>query len=122
MIWQVPAAEWPAVLEQFGRGHHAWLATVHVVDRQGGVSRGDRRPLKAATAIAGAVRLDFFDDGHSLSVRRPCGLRIQETESGLTQAMELETADGQLVRVAFRATARPEQLDGVAPGELTACR
>ena len=122
MARHVPAGEWQAVLEQIGREHRAWLATVHILDHQGTVSRCDQRPVKGATAIADAVRLDFFDDGHSVYVPRPCNLRIQETEPGLRQAMEFDTADGQLIRVAFRATARPEQLDGVAPGELTACR
>jgi hypothetical protein len=36
--------------------------------------------------------------------------------AGITLARELH---GQLIRLAFRAAALPEQLDGLAPGELT---
>ena len=122
MTRQVTAGEWPAVLDRFGREHRAWLATIHIVDGRGTVSRFDRRRVKSATALDDAVRLEFLDARQSVCVRRPCGLRIQEIEPGLTQALEIDTVDGQLIRVAFRATARPEQLDGVAPGELTGCR
>jgi hypothetical protein len=122
MTRQVAPGEWPAVLERFGREHRAWLATIHIVDGRGTVSRFDQRPVKSAAAIGDAVRLEFLDERQSVCARRPCGLRIQEIEPGLTQAMEIETVDGQLIRVAFRATARPEQLDGVAPGELPPCR
>lgn len=122
MTRQVASGEWPAVLERFGREHRAWLATIHIVDGQGTVSRFDRRPVKSATATKDAVRLEFLDQRPSVCARHPCALRIQEIEPGLTQAVEIDTVDGQLIRVAFRATARPEQLDGVAPGELTACR
>ena len=120
MTRAVPADEWQAVLERFGREHRAWLATIHVVDGRGTVSRFDRRPVKSATALGDAVRLEFLDERPSVCARHPSGLRIQEIEPGLTQAMEIDTVDGQLIRVAFRATARPEQLDGVAPGEWLA--
>jgi hypothetical protein len=49
-------------------------------------------------------------------------LRIQQTDIGLAQALEIDRSDGQLIRLAFRATAMPDQLDGLAPGELTADR
>ena len=122
MTRQVASGEWPAVLDRFGREHRAWLATIHIVDGRGTVSRLEQCPVKSATAMTDAVRLDFLDQRLSVCARRPCALRLQEIEPGLTQAMEIDTADGQLIRVAFRATARPEQLDGVAPGELPACR
>ncbi len=49
-------------------------------------------------------------------------MRIQQTDIGLVQALEIDGPDGQFIRLAFRATAMPEQLDGLAPGELTADR
>jgi len=45
-------------------------------------------------------------------------MRIQETDIGLAQALEIDGLDDQFIRLAFRATAMPEQLDGLAPGEL----
>jgi hypothetical protein len=120
MTREVPAGEWQAVLERFGGEHRSWLATIHIVDGRGTVSRFARRPIKSAAAKGDAVRLEFLDERPSVCAWQPSGMRIQEIEPGLTQAMEIDTVDGQLIRVAFRAMARPEQLDGVAPGELPA--
>jgi hypothetical protein len=119
MIRDVPAGEWGSFLEPFGLEHRAWLATVHVVDARGTVTRSARIPLKSAAASADAVTLEFIGDAHSLSAHRPCALRIQETDIGLVQALEIDGSDGQFIRLAFRATALPEQLDGLAPEELT---
>jgi hypothetical protein len=44
-------------------------------------------------------------------------LRIQQTDVCVDQALEFDVPDGQFIRPAFRATALPEQLDGLAPGE-----
>ena len=122
MIREVPAGEWRRFLERFSREHRAWLATVHVVDARGTVTRCAQIPLKSAAASADAVTLEFLHEAHSLCARNPSALRIQRTDIGLAQALEIDGSDGQLIRLAFRATAMPEQLDGLAPGELTADR
>jgi hypothetical protein len=122
MIRDVPAGEWGSFLEEFGLGHRAWLATVHVVDARGTVTRSAQIPLKSSAASADAVTLEFIGEAHSFSAHAPCALRIQETDIGAVQALEIDGPDGQFIRLAFRATATPEQLDGLAPGELTADR
>jgi hypothetical protein len=118
VIHEIPAGEWFPFLEGFSRTHRAWLATIHVVDTGGAVTRWTQVGLKSATYVVDAVRFEFMDEGHSLSARRPCALRIQQTDIGAVQAIEADTLDGQLIRLAFRATALPEQLDGLAPGEV----
>lgn len=75
--------------------------------------------IKTASGSIAGVRLEFISDADSLYVDRPCVLRTQQTDDGLIQALEIETATDDFVRLAFRATARPEQLDGLAPRELT---
>jgi hypothetical protein len=120
LIQDAPTGEWDRFLEQFGREHRAWLTTVHVVDARGGaVTRSPQIPLKSAAASANAVSLEFLREPHSICARHPCAVRIQQTESGLVHALEIDGSDGQLIRLAFRATAMPEQLDGLAPGELS---
>jgi hypothetical protein len=47
-------------------------------------------------------------------------VRVQEANDGAEWALEIDTAEGAFMRIAFRATALPEQLDGIAPGELRA--
>jgi hypothetical protein len=122
MIREVAAGEWRPCLERFSCEHRAWLATVPVVDAKGTVTRRAQVPLKSAAASADAVELEFLHEAHSLYAHNPSGLRIQQTDIGLVQALEIDGSDGQLIRLAFRATAMPEQLDGLAPGEQPADR
>jgi hypothetical protein len=67
-----------------------------------------------------------FANGISLCAPRPSAMRVQEARDGAEWALEVDTADGAFIRMAFRATALPEQLDGIAPGEVAvevfACR
>jgi hypothetical protein len=117
----VPAVEWRSFLERFGRRHRAWLATIH------GIERG--RPVTRVTSAAfesvalerhdseQVVRLTFAN-GVSLCAPRPRGVRVQRTVEGAESALEIETANGAFIRMAFRATALAEQVDGVTPGEL----
>jgi hypothetical protein len=119
LIQEVPTGEWEQFLERFGREHRAWLATVNVVDAHTSVQRSTAVPMKAASTSADLVKLEFLGERQPVCVRRPCIIRIQQTNLGLVQALEVETVHGQFVRLAFRATAMPEQLDGVARGELS---
>jgi hypothetical protein len=119
MIREVPIREWGSFLEPFGCEHRGWLATVHVVDARGTVTRSSSIPLKAVAVSADTVKLEFLGEGRAVSIHSPRTVRIQEAAIGLVQALEIETSHGQFMRLAFRATARPEELDGLAAGELT---
>ena len=81
------------------------------------MTRSAQIPLKSAAASADAVTLEFLGEARSVCVRSPGTMRIQLTDVGAAQALELDVPDGQFIRLAFRATAMPEQLDGLAPGE-----
>lgn len=119
-IHDVPESEWRSFLERFSREHRAWRATVY------GLEQGAPVRLVQSVAIR-SVTLEgippdwllrvTFADGVSLCVPHPCALRVQRRRDGAERALEVETVDGAFVRVAFRATALPEQLDGIAPGE-----
>ena len=117
MIRDIPPQKWTSVLEQFGREHRAWLATLHAVERGTDVTRAVELPLKSATAADGIVELDFLGHWPSLRARRPSVVRLQLTDAGAVLALEIDTSDGRFIRLAFRATALPEQVDGLAPGE-----
>ena len=122
VIHDVPRAEWPTFLEQFNRQHRAWLATIHGMEHGRPVTRVPSVPIHAVTLVSelaeDTLRLTL-GNGISLCAPRPRALRVQETEDGIERALEIETVDGALVRIAFRAAARPDQLDGLAPGEAT---
>jgi hypothetical protein len=76
--------------------------------------------LKSVMLESGAsgpiVRVTFIN-GVSLCVARPCVVRVQ-ADDGAERALEVETTDCGFIRLAFRATVLPEQLDGVVPLEL----
>jgi hypothetical protein len=118
----VPPREWRAFLERFSREHRAWLATTHCIGPAAPVTRIRSQALESVAlqrrALEHVVRLTFAG-GQSLHARRPRAIRVEQLESGAERALEIDTADDTFVRLAFRATALPQQLDGVAPGEVT---
>jgi hypothetical protein len=121
-IQDVPRCEWGSFLEGFSREHRAWIGTIHGLVAGAPVTHIPSVALKSATLENGAAGLILritFVNGVSLCSVRPCVVRVQ-TDEGAQRALEVETADGGFIRLAFRATALPEQLDGIAPGELMA--
>ena len=117
----VPAVEWRTFLEGFGRRHRGWLATIHGLERGAPVTRIPSLALAAVTLDGGGpddvVRLTFAN-GVSLCAPRPRAVRVQRTELGAERALEIDMADEGFLRMAFRATALPEEVDGAAPTEL----
>src|SRR5574339_882640 len=120
-IVAVPAVEWCVFLERFTRRHHGWLGTIHGVSRDVPLTRVPSEPLESVALERcdsdSLVRITLVN-GVSLCAPQPRGLRVQQTLEGAEVALEIDTASGALIRLAFRATALPEQLDGLAPKEL----
>ena len=124
-VTAIPAVEWQSFLERFGRRHRAWLMTVHGVEQGMPVTRAVSVRLESvALERCGQdylVRVTFGNGG-SLCAPRPRAIRVQQTVEGAEWALEIETADGAFVRLAFRATTMPDQLDGLVHGELSSSR
>ena len=119
----VPPSEWRPFLDRFSREHRAWIATIHGVVGGTPVTRVPCVALKSVTledGVSGPVLRVTFINGVSLCATRPCAMRVQQMSNGAECALEVDTADAGFIRLAFRAAALPEQLDGVAPGELSA--
>jgi hypothetical protein len=116
----VPRSEWRSFLHAFSRSHRAWLATIHGFVGEATVTHIPSVALKSVTLddtrSDSVVRITFIN-GISLCAARPCVLCVQ-SDNGAERALEIETAEGGFIRLAFRATVLPEQLDGVAPAEL----
>jgi hypothetical protein len=121
-IRSVPLSEWRSFLEAFSRAHCAWIGTIHGVVAGAPFIQIPSVAVRAITLerdVSGPVLRISFVNGLSLCAVRPCVIRVQE-EDDAERALEIETAGGEFIRLAFRATALPEQLDGLAPGELSA--
>lgn len=106
----IAPAEWRAFLERLAREHRAWLATV---DRDGRVEVRDE-PLRAIRAERG---IDLELGGRVVHVDAPRALRVQETQEGAPEALELHEGSGSTVTMRFRISQPPGELDGLAPGE-----
>jgi hypothetical protein len=119
----VPRSRWADVLEQFSRGHRGWLTSVVTV-RLGPelMSHTDWRPLDSVTVTQSAGRPSAirvkFQGGPTVCVRAPRTLGVDRRDDGAERALEIDAAEGEFVRVVFRATALPEEVDGIAPAEL----
>ena len=115
----VPRSEWPSFLEAFSRAHRAWMGTLHGLVEQASVTHIPSVALRSVI-LEGNVSCPIlritFANGVSLCAARPRVVRVQ-SDDGAERALEVETEDDGFMRLAFRATALPEQLDGLAPGE-----
>lgn len=122
-VHDVPRSRWADVLEQFSRGHRGWLASLVTV-RPGPelASRTDWYPLESVTVAqterhTTAIRV-AFQSGPIVCVRAPRTLGVDRRDDGAERALEIDAAEGEFVRMVFRATALPEEVDGIAPAEL----
>ena len=121
-VRDVAQPEWREFLERFGREHCAWIGSVHGLVAGAPITRIPSVALKAVALESGdagpIVRITLINNV-SLCAVRPSVVRIQ-ADDGAERALEVETADGGFIRLAFRASAFPDQLDGIAPGESVA--
>jgi hypothetical protein len=122
-VHDVPRSRWADVLEQFSRGHRGWLASVVTV-RPGPelMFHTDSRPLDSVTVTPSAGRPSAirvtFQGGPTVCIRAPRTLGVDRRDDGAERALEIDAAEGEFVRIVFRATALPEEVDGIAPAEL----
>lgn len=109
---EIPPREWGGFLERFGLRHRAWLASVQ---------EGAEHPLRSVSAERAdghvdAIVVRFGDDAPALRLEAPRALRVEQTPAGEEVGLDVETARG-TAKLRFRAAARPEQLDGLAPSQ-----
>jgi hypothetical protein len=124
---EIPAAKWPEFLQDFTRGHRAWLATVDRTPPGAPVRvEAIERPLRSVTPEMSArdvvaIEIRFQQDSHipdAIRVDAPTRIRVNETMEGTAQGLEIQDEHGDCTRVRFRAAPAAEMLDGIAPGEL----
>jgi hypothetical protein len=126
MIRDVARPDWVPFLDRFSREHRGWLTTIEQSDESGRTGRPQvvERPLGSLEAHVrdegvAAITVHFaerVDDRADVRVDAPVGLRVAETERGAERGLEITTPTGS-TRLTFRATALPEEVDGLAPTE-----
>ena len=118
----IPRTEWPAFLDAFSRQHQGWLTTVEVVATGLGVHRevrekpltgisedGKRGDLASISISAG----ELPEDHVTHVVLHPSRVALELTEEGAHKGLRIESEDGEMTLVLFRAPALPETLDGM---------
>lgn len=127
-VREIPTNEWENFLEEFSRGHRAWLATIdHVSPASGRRVEAVERPLHSVTPTTQAgsvvsIEIHFQEDSlarEPVRIDAPLKVRVDESTDGSARGLEIVDEDGECTRLSFRASPRPEMLDGIAPGELS---
>jgi hypothetical protein len=113
---EVPRQEWGAFSQQFSRDHREWLVDVA---RSGEGSKSSREahglPFEALTfhldhtqeVFSIIARKNGIPQGHAYqSVRRPCRVIIERTESEVI--LHIDSAGGALTIIRFHRVATPD--------------
>lgn len=122
MFEEIPKTQWIPFLDTFSRAHEGWLVSVDVFDSdRTGATEAEEQPLIGITA-------DHGGDRPSVSVvvgREPDGVlthliegagrvRLNRTDDGTEEAVEIEDAEGRVTTVRLRTAIAPEMVDGMA--------
>jgi hypothetical protein len=117
---EIPEREWIRFLDEFSLAHEGWLVSIDVYEPdQSGATEAVEQPLVGVTADRGgetpSVSVVVGRDGEELTrlIHGVRGVRINRTEDGAEQALEIEDRDGRITVVRFRSAVRPETVDGV---------
>jgi Family of unknown function (DUF5335) len=120
---EIPHDEWISFFDEFSRQHEGWLATVEVLGADLGTQVEARElPLVGVTADLKGETEDAVSiftgaaaaDNVTHTVIAPAHVRLEETESGAHQALQIVSRSGETTLIRFRSAVLPEALDGVA--------
>ncbi len=114
---EIAHQQWKAFLLAYGRQHAGWLA--RFVAPEGPAT--DLLPLRdiRLECVDGHDRIVFVLGPEEHVVPHPRHLHALRTDEGGHRGLEVISSDGDVTALHFRVAARPETLDGMAPGEPT---
>lgn len=119
---EIPRDEWSTFFDAFSRSHEGWLATVEVLGRDIGAQvEANDLPLVGVTAELKGGETDTVSiimgeatgDHITHTVTRPTHVRVEQTESGAVEALQVESAEGSRTLLRFRSAVLPEMVDGI---------
>jgi hypothetical protein len=118
----IPRTEWAPFLDAFSRQHEGWLTTIEVVTSGLGAHREVRdKPLTGITedrkrGDVASVTISAGDrpeDHVTHVIERPSRVALELTEEGAHKGLRIESENGEMTLVLFRAPALPETVDGM---------
>src|SRR5437764_2122926 len=119
---EIPREEWNAFFEVFSKQHEGWLATVEVLGRDiGAQEEAHELPLVGITADSKGGDADAVsiivgkaaEDHITHTITQPAHVRLEQTESGADEALQIEGVDGVTTLLRFRFAMLPELVDGI---------
>jgi hypothetical protein len=115
---EIPRGEWGAFLDAFSRQHRGWLVSIDVLGIDIGAQPEARDVPLEGTTFDHESDLIVITAGRDAarvthSVRDPLNVRLRQAEDGADEALQIESTAGERTIVRFRATARPEMVDGL---------
>ena len=127
----IPSEQWQDFCQTFSRAHRGWLIRMWVANPaslQAGASENTGMMIRdlALHEIAAETRGDRTDlvilardqDSHvDHPIREIVSIMLERDAEGTETGLLIESADARSTLLRFRAPARPETLDGLAPGE-----
>jgi hypothetical protein len=121
-IQEIPKDQWQEFLDSFSRLHQGWLADVQVLgDQTGWHFEAKGLPFRGAayeTKGSGKNEVSIFidqspEEGITHTVSYPTHIRLEQTDSGVDQGLEVEAKDGSKTVVRFRNPASPDLVDRI---------
>ena len=116
---EIPREEWAAFFDSFSRRHEGWRVTLEVLGPDIGAQKEARElPLGGITAeLNGKDRIDVMvgeraDDHITHSISQPTHVRLEETDGGVHQALEIESSGAPTVLLRFLPAIASELVDG----------
>lgn len=121
----VPASQWPELLDQFSRRHHGQDVHVEILGPGIGLHQeADGIPLLGVIAEPGSTgdqKIDVMAGGPrgtliSHAIEHPSRIRLCEWNDGISAELEIEARDGHLTRVRVGPPAQTLPPDSITDG------
>ena len=129
---RISPPQWGAFLEQFSRQHRGWLVSISEIptrvmetdpQTEGNVEVENAALSRVVCRTLGTqvdVKIDI-EQGARSETRPVDGvieIRSLKTDDGADAGLRIDRADGCTMKLRFRASGVPEELDGLAESEL----
>lgn len=118
---EIPRSDWSDFFDSFSREHAGWLLTMEVMGNDVGAQVEARElPLVGVSADPREntiwVALGKEPDDHiTHGVHKVTHVRLEQTDEGADQALQIESEAGVTTLLRFRTVIRSDQVDGIVP-------
>ena len=119
---EIPRDEWVAFFDGFSRQYKGWLVTIEVLGSELGAQvearelrlEGISADLKGGDEDTISIMVGETPDDHvTHTITQPTSIRLEQTQEGANEALQIESGDRVTTLLRFRSAMLPEMVDGV---------